>query len=151
MASENAVHSRTPQAFGDYTLAAGRGVNIAATGNAIVTLPLLGGGLTASGSNVTSGACTIRRITVGNYSAGNCAALNVSVGWTNDGANLIAAAQLLPSITANNQWQDLTLNATGNNTFLNGNVSSTLYFNVVANAVASGTLDIIVQGQTFRP
>jgi hypothetical protein len=150
MASDNSVHSRTPKAFGDYTLAAGRGVNIAATGNAIVSLPFLDGGLTNSGSNVTSGACTIRRITVGNYSSGNCAALNVSVGWTNDGGNLVAAAQLLTSITANNQWQDLTLNATGNNTFLNGNVSSVLYLNVVANAVANGTIDVLVQGQTFR-
>jgi hypothetical protein len=150
MTTANAVDTQLPTSFGNYVVASAHGVNIAATGNAVVTLPLMGGGITNSGANVSSGVIALRRITIGNYSAGNLAALNVSVGQTNDGANLVAAAQLLSSITTNNMWQDLTLNATGNNTFLNGNVSQCLFLNIVANAVANGTVDITVQGSTFR-
>lgn len=151
MASENHVASRTPQAFGYYALGTARNVNIAAAANAVVTIPLLDGGLTPSGNTVTSGAVAVRRVTIGNYSAGNIAALNVSMGWTNDGGNLISNAGVLSTITGNNMFQDLTLNATGNNTFMNGNVSSALFFNVVSGQVANGTVDIKVFGDTFRP
>lgn len=150
MANSNAVHSRTPHAFGYYVLGSAI-ANVAATANAVVALPILGGGLTNSGSNVTSGAAIVRRITIGNYSAGNCAALNVSVGWTNDGGNLVSNAAVLSTITANNMFQDLTISATGNNTFINGNVSSTLFLNVVGGGVANGTVEIHVLGDVFRP
>ena len=150
MANDNHVASRTPQAFGFYTLAAANGINVAAAANAVVSLPVLGGGLTGSGNTATSGAAIVRRITIGNYTAGNCAALNVSVGWTNDGGNLVANAQALTLVTGNNMFQDLTLSATGNNTFLNGNVSSVLYLNVVSGQVANGTVSLKVLGDTFK-
>lgn len=151
MANNNSVHSRTPVAFGNYLLGEARNVNIAATGNAIATIPIMEGGLTASGSNVTSGVAIVRRITIGNYSAGNCGALNVSVGWTNDGANLVVNAATVASLTANNMFQDLTLNATANNTFINGNVSNALFFNVVGGQVANGTVDLRVEGCVVKP
>lgn len=150
MASDNHVASRTPLSFGAYNVGVARGVSLGATGNAVVAIPLLGGGLTGSGSSTTSGVVALRKITIGNYTGGNLSTVNVSVGYTNDGANLVANAQILSSITANNQFQDLTLSATGNNTFMNGNVSSTLFLNLVANAVANATVDVVVQGSTFR-
>lgn len=148
MSNANHVSSRTPQSFGLYTLAEQRGVSLATTGNAIVSLPVLGGGLTGSGNTVTSGAAIVRRITIANYSGGNLAAANISVGFTNDGANLVANAQTLTTLTANNQYLDLTLSATGNTTMLNGNISSTLYVNVVASAAAS--VDVQVLGQVIK-
>lgn len=150
MASDGHVASRTPQAFGYYTLGAARNVNVAATANAVATIPVLSGGLTGSGSNVTSGVAIVRKITIGNYSGGNLAALNVSVGWTNDGGNLVSNAAVLSSITTNNMFQDLTLNATANNTFLNGNVSNALFVNVAGGPVANATVDVFVYGSTFK-
>lgn len=150
MANNNRVGDRTAESFGYFKIASARGVNIAATGNAIVAMPILDGGLTASGANTSSGVAIVRRITIGNYTAGNLAVANVSVGWTNDGGNLVANAQILSSITTNNMFQDLTISPIGNNTFVNGNVSSVLYFNMVANAVASGTVDVVVTGQVIK-
>ena len=150
MASDSHVSSRTPLAFGSYVLSAASGVVVSATGNAVVALPILSGGMTGSGNTATSGAAVLRRITVGNYSGGNLAALNVSVGWTNDGGNLVSNAGVLSSITTNNMFQDLTLNATANNTFINGNVSNALFLNVVSGGVANATVTVKVYGDLFK-
>ncbi len=151
MASDNHVSSRTPQAFGNYLLARARNVPISATGNNLANLAVLDGGLTPSGSNVTSGCAIVRRITISNYGAGDIHTANVSMGWTNDGANLVANAQLLTNATANNTYADLTLSAVGNTTMLNGNVSSALFFNLVANAGGAGTtVDVSVYGDLIK-
>lgn len=150
MSNGNRVSARTPQAFGNYTIGAARGVSLNATGNNIANIAILGGGLTGSGNTVTSGVAAVRRVTIINYSGGNIALANVSVGQTSDGGNLVANAQTLSSITANNMFQDLTISATGNNTLLNGNVSNVLYVNLVANAQANVLVDIFVQGSVYK-
>lgn len=149
MASDNHVSSRTPLSFGSYRLASGT-ANLAATGNALVAMPVLGGGLTNSGANVTSGAAIVRRITVSSLASGDIHTANVSVGYTNDGANLVANAQTLTNITANGTYQDLTLSAYANTTMISGNVSPTLYVNLVANAAATGLVEVRVYGELVK-
>jgi hypothetical protein len=151
MANNNAVHSRTPLGFGNYKLGEVRGVSLAATGNAIASIPILDGGLTNSGNTATSGAAIVRRITVSNFVSGSLTTANVSVGYTNDGANLVANVQSLSSITANSTYQDLTLSATANTTPVSGNVSSTLYVNLSAGNSASAVVDVSVYGDVLKP
>ena len=151
MASDNHVSSRTPKAFGYYKLASASGVSLATNGNAIVAMPILGGGLSDSGATITSGAAIIRRITVSSFASGNLAAANVSIGTSNDGANLYANAQTLTNITANSTYADLILSATANVTPMSGHVSSTLYVNLVTGAVANSYVDIAVYGDVLNP
>ena len=149
MSSENHVSSRTPNSFGNYRIASGI-ANLSAVANAVVAMPILGGGLTGSGANNTSGAVIVRRITVTSRNNGNVNSANVSVGWTNDGGNLVANAQVLTNITANNTYTDLTMSGTANSALLTGNVSSTLFVNVgtsaAANIVTFNVYGDVVQG-----
>lgn len=149
MSNEIMVAGRKPAAFGSYKIADGL-ANLSAVANAVVSLPILGGGLTNSGANNSSGAVIVRRITVTSRNNGNVNSANVSVGWTNDGGNLVANAQVLTNLTANNTYQDLTLSATANSSLLTGNVSSVLYVNVgtsaAANIVTFNVYGDVVQG-----
>ena len=151
MANNNHVASRTAAGFGNFKIAEARGVSIAATGNALVTMPILDGGLTNSGANLTSGVAIVRRVTIANYGAGNINTANVSVGWTNDGGNLVANLQTLTTMTANNMYYDLTLSGTANTTMVNGNVSSVLFFNLSAGNVAAATVDVSIYGDIVKP
>lgn len=151
MANNNHVSSRTPMAFGNYKLAEARGVSLATTGNAIVSMPILEGGLSGSGNTATSGAAIVRRITVSSFVSGNLAAANISVGYTNDGANLVANAQTLTNITANSTYADLTLSTSATTTPLSGNISSTLFVNLVSGGVANSAVNIAVYGDVINP
>lgn len=135
MASLDAVGQNTQDSFGNYRIANTTvPVALNATGNAVVALPFLKGG---------SGGTTqyiVRRITVANLSntaggtAPNAVTANISIGQTNDGANLVANAQTLTALTSNVAFNDLTLNATANAQVFTANA---LFVNVntsVANA-----------------
>lgn len=115
MANMDSVGQNTQDSFGSYRVATvTQPISLAATGNAVVALPILKGGLGGTGQLI------LRRITVANLtnSAGgtapNAATANISIGTTNDGANLVANAQVLTGVTGALTYKDLTLSATAN-------------------------------------
>jgi hypothetical protein len=149
MASDSHVSSRSPKAFGSYRLGTGT-ANVAAVANAVVAIPILDGGLTNSGNAATSGSFIPRRVTVVNPSVG-LTTTSISIGKTNDGANLVCNAQALSNIGATNSWQDLLLNGTGvGNVAIDGTVCQALFVNVTANAVTNGTCQVIVYGDVLN-
>ena len=135
MANPDSVGQNTQDSFGNYKVALAGPVALTATGNAVVALPFLKGGQGGTGSII------VRRITVNNLSntvaggaAPNAALGNVSIGLTNDGANLVASNTLLTNLTAANTFVDLTLAAAASYTSYTANA---LFLNVttsVANA-----------------
>jgi hypothetical protein len=112
MASSDAVGQNTQDSFGSFRIAFAPALSLAATGNAVATLPILGGG-------IGNGSYIIRRITVTNpaNTAGgtvpSLASANVTIITSNDGntsnAVTTAVGQVLGNVTAVNTWQDLTL------------------------------------------
>jgi len=135
MANPDSVGQNTQDSFGNFKVALAGPVSLTATGNAVVALPFLKGGLGGTGSII------IRRITINNLSntvaggaAPNAALANVSIGFTNDGANLVTANTVLTNLTGANTFVDLTLAAAANSTSYTANA---LFLNVntsVANA-----------------
>jgi hypothetical protein len=149
MASDNHVSSRSPKVFGSYRLGTTT-ANLAAVANAVAIIPILEGGLTNSGNAATSGSFILRRITAVNPT-GNVIVTNVSIGKTNDGANLVCNAQALSNIGATNSWMDLTLNGTGvGNVTLDGTTCQALFVNVTANAVTNGVCQFSAYGDLIN-
>lgn len=145
MSSTTAVGMETQDSFGNYRLTVAQGQTLAATGNSVITLPILSGG-------IGGGAYIIRRITVANPaniaggSVMNVALANITVLTSSDGntSNAITTAigQTLGNITGANKWLDLALVA---------GASSTAYtadalFVKVGTAVANASVNISVFG-----
>ena len=145
MSSADSVSQNTQDSFSSYRLSFAAGQSIAATGNAVVTLPILNGG-------IGGGSFIIRRITVTNPSntAGgsvpNMSTANVTVFTSNDGntsnAVTTAAGQTLANVTAANTWQDLTLASGATTTAYTANA----LFVKVGTAVANSAVNISVFG-----
>lgn len=137
MANPDSVGQNTQDAFGNYRIATVRApISLAATGNAVVALPILGGGTGGTTEYI------IRRITVANLSniaggtAPNAATAVVTVGTTSDGANLVANSTTLTNLTNGLSFVDLTLHTDTAKTCYTANA---LFVNVttsVANAQA---------------
>ena len=115
------------------------------SGNAVITIPLLSGGLTNGPNVAASGAVIVRRVTVQNPS-GSVASANVSLGFTNNGANLVTANTVLSSVSAAGTFVDLSTTATA----VSGNVSSCLYVNVNTASGNANTVDIAVWGDVVN-
>jgi hypothetical protein len=149
MASPQYVGNDYQDQFGSYRIAFVPGQSLASTGNAVVSLPILGGGI---GSPFGSGSYIIRRITVTNpsNSAGgsvpNIATANVVVFTSNDGntsnAVTTSGGQTLGNVTGGNTWQDLTLAAGAATTAY---VAPVLFLKV-GTAVANSAVNISVWG-----
>lgn len=150
MSNANRVGSFTQGYFSSVLLGSAIGVSTSATGNAIANIAILSGGLSNSGSTQTSGMAVVRRITVVNPST-DLSTVSISVGSDSSGGSLVANAAALSTLTAINKYQGLTLSNSANTTCLNGNVSSCLFVNQTANTVASGTYDIYIYGDVFKP
>jgi len=149
MANLDSVAQNTPVSFGNYVLASASQVSLGSTGNAVVSLPILLGGLTVGGSTSSSGQVILRRITVQNANA-NVALGNVSILTTNDGntSNAVVAATLLSNLTAVDKFQDLTIASPyAASTTINGYNTQALYLKVNT-AVANATVDIKIFGDT---
>jgi len=149
MANLDSVAQNTPVNFGSYALVSVGQVSIGSTGNAVVSLPILLGGLTVGGSTSSSGQVILRRITVQNANA-NVALGNVSILTTNDGnaSNAVVAATLLSNLTAVDKFQDLTIASPYlASTTINGYNTQALYVKVNT-AVANATVDIRIYGDT---
>ena len=147
MAQADSVGQNTGASFSRYLIAQANGVSLAATGNAVVALPILGGGLTNGAGAGNSGSVIVRQVTFQNpnsdISAANLAILTSSDGNT---SNSVVTALTYASLTAAGKFQD------GNiaspylaSQSITGNVTQALFVKV-NNAVANGTVDIRVYG-----
>jgi hypothetical protein len=142
MSSADSVSQNTQDSFSNYRLGKVTATALNTAGNAVITIPILNGGLTNAGALLGSGAVIVRRVTVQNPS-GSIASANVSIGYTGDGANLVTANTVLSSVSAVNKFQDITGTGT---TAVNGNVTSCLYVNVNTASGNANTVDIVVWG-----
>ena len=147
MANPDSVGQNTPDSFGNYAIASAQGVSLATTGNAVVALPILRGGLTAGNSVATSGAVIVRRVTIQNPSA-NVGTGNITILSSNDGntSNAVVAAVTLSSLTGTGTFQDVAIS--GGNVIVSGYNTQALYVKV-GTAVA-GTVDVRVYGDTVN-
>ena len=147
MANPDSVAQNTAANFGNYSIASATAVPLGTTGNAVVALPILGGGLTVGGNAATSGSVIVRRVTIQNPS-GNVSTGNVSILTSNDGnaSNAIVAAAALSSLTGTGTFQDMTI--AGGNVLVSGVTTQALYVKV--NTAVSGTVDIRVYGDTVN-
>jgi len=149
MANPDSVAQNYPSSFGNYAIATASSVPVGSTGNAVVALPILSGGLTNSGNAVGSGGVIIRRVTVQNPSS-NVGTANVSILTSSDGnaSNAVVAATVLSNLTATGTYQDLTIASPySTTTALTGNITQALFVKVNT-AVANATVDIRVYGDT---
>jgi hypothetical protein len=149
MSSADSVAQNTAVNFGNYAIASATTVPLGATGNAVIALPILSGGLTYGAAINTSGQVIVRRITVQNANK-DASTANVSILTSNDGntSNAVVAATVLSNMTAANKFQDLTVASPYlASTTLNGNTVQALFV-VVNTAVANATVDIRVYGDT---
>jgi len=149
MANPDSVGQLNLDSFGYGMVAQIRATALNTAGNAVVTLPLLRGGMTNSGNATTSGSVIIRRITVQNPS-GNIALANVSITTSSDGntSNAVVSNVALSTVSAVNRFQDLTIaGAFGANTAVSGNTTSALFVNINTASGNANTVDICVFGQ----
>ena len=147
MANPDSLAQQTAAVIGNYAIASATGVNLGTTGNAVVALPILAGGLTVGANAASSGSVIVRRVTIQNPS-GNVSTGNVSILTSNDGnaSNAIVAAAALSSLTGTGTFQDMTI--AGGNVLVSGVTTQALYVKV--NTAVSGTVDIRVYGDTVN-
>ena len=149
MANADSVGQFYLDSFGNGRIGVVKAASLATSGNAVITIPLLGGGLTNAGATAGSGAVIVRRVTVQN-ATGNVATANVAISVASDGniaaANAVVANVVLSNLTGAGKYQDLTVaGAYGANTAVTGYATQCLYVNINT-ANANGTVDIAVYG-----
>jgi len=147
MANPESVAQNTAANFGNFAIATVTGASLSATGNAVVALPILSGGLTAGNAVVSSGAVIVRRVTIQNPSA-NVSTGNISILTSNDGnvSNAVVANVVLSSLTGTGTFQDAAIS--GGNVIVSGYNSQALFLKVNTNV--AGTIDIRVYGDTVN-
>ena len=108
MANPDSVSQYYLDSFGNGRIGVVQATQLNTTGNAVVTIPLLTGGMTKGAAANSSGSVIVRRITLNNPS-GSLSTANVSITTSNDGniSNAVVANTTV-SITANGLYQDLT-------------------------------------------
>jgi len=142
MANPDAVGQNTQDSFGNFRIARAQNVPLSATANAVGVMPVLNGGMGGSGGYI------LRRIVVSNLyntaggSVPSAATANVTVGTSNDGANLVTGTVTLTNLTNGTSFVDLTLNANTAAIVFNANA---LFVNVTAN-VANTACQVSVYG-----
>jgi hypothetical protein len=143
MANADSVGQLYLDSFGQGRLATITATKLNTTGNAVVALPFLGGGLTKGNATTNSGQVVIRRITVCNPS-GSVSSANISISTTSDGSNVIANATTLSSVSGAVTFQDVAINA--GNVAVSGFNSQALFVNVGTASGNENTVDIRVYG-----
>jgi hypothetical protein len=131
----NHVGANYPDKFSRYAIGEVIGANLAATGNAVATIQILGGTQ-----------YVIRQITVWNANA-SVNTGNVIILTSNDGnvSNAVTGNVVLSNVTSTTTYQDMSL-AAGT---LTGTYSASSLFLKVTTAV-SGTCDITVFGDVVN-
>ena len=145
MSNANSVGQNNGDSFSNYRIGVIRATSLNTAGNAVITIPILSGGLTNSGNIASSGEVIVRRITVQNPT-GSVALANVSVGLTGDGANLITAVTSLSSVSAVGKFQDIAVTSTYQTTAITGNLTQCFFVNVGNASTTVNTVDICVWG-----
>jgi len=150
MANPDSVSQYYLDSFGNGRIAVAQNVSFNTVGNGVTTLPILGGGLTQSGSTATSGAVIIRRITVSNPS-GDVSSAYVSISTDSAGSNVVVANVALTQINGVNKFTDLTIAAPyAASVPVSGNVTQALYVNVNTASGNSNTATISVYGDVVK-
>ena len=110
MANPDSVAQYYLDSFGNGRIGLQSTVTLNTTGNAVVTVPILSGGLTKGASVGSSGGVIVRRITINNPS-GSIASANISITTSNDGntSNAVVASTVLSGVTGVGTFQDLTV------------------------------------------
>jgi hypothetical protein len=127
----NHVGANYPDKFSRYAIGEASGVSLAATGNAVATIPILGGTQ-----------YIIRQITVMNANA-SVATGNVTILTSSDGnvTNAVTGNVVLSNVTSNVTFQDMTLAAGAATTAYS---AGALFVKI--NTAVAGTCDIVVYG-----
>ena len=148
MATSDAVGNLYFDSFGNARLATVTATQLNTSGNAVVAIPLLGGGLTAGLGTANSGGIIIRRVTVMNPT-GTVALANVSITTSNDGniSNAVVGNVVFASVSGTVKFQDLTI--VGGNVAVSGFTTQALYVNVNTASGNENTVDIRVYGDVI--
>ena len=145
MSNADSVSQLTLDSFGNGKLTNIKATQLNTAGNAIISMPILRGGLTNGGAVANSGGVIIRRITVQNPT-GTVASAYVSISATNDGGNVIVANVALSTVSSTGKYQDLTIASPYTANVVSGYVTQALYVNVNVVSGNANTVEIAVYG-----
>lgn len=147
MGSANKVGTLYADSFSRFALAHVTGAALSATGNAVATLPVVGGGLTNNGNTATSGAFIVRHITFMNAGGTSPNTANVAIYTSNDGnvSNVVTANTVLTNLTSNLKFQDVTFTGTAN-TAISAATAQAFFLKVIGAGGANSTVDISIYG-----
>lgn len=145
MSNADSVAQLTLDSFGNGKLTNIKATQLNTAGNAIISMPILKGGLTNGGAVANSGGVIIRRITVQNPT-GTVASAYVSISATNDGGNVIVANVALSTVSSTGKYQDLTIASPYTANVVSGSVTQALYVNVNVVSGNANTVEIAVYG-----
>ena len=145
MANADSVSQFNLDSFSNGRIGVVKATALNTAGNAIVTIPILSGGLTNGGGVANSGGIIVRRVTFQN-SSGNVSNANVSISTTSDGANLVTANTVLTALSTTGRYVDINAAAPFTSNVVSGSVTQCLYVNINAIANNGNTVDICVYG-----
>ena len=145
MANADSVGQFNLDSFSNGRIGVVRGTTLNTSGNAVITIPILSGGLTNGGGVANSGGIIVRRVTIQN-GTGNVSNANVSISATGDGANLITANTVLTAMSTTGRYVDINAAAPYTSNVVSGSVTQCLYVNINAIANNANTVDICVYG-----
>jgi hypothetical protein len=145
MANADSVSQFTLDSFSNGRIGVVKATTLNTAGNAVVTIPILSGGLTNGGGVANSGGIIVRRVTFQN-SSGNVANANVSISTTSDGSNLVTANTVLTALSTTGRYVDINAASPYTSNVVSGSVTQCLYVNVNSIANTSNTVDICVYG-----
>jgi len=152
MANPDSVSQYYLDSFGNGRIGNALAQSLATVGNAVVTIPLLSGGLTNSGNVTGSGAVIVRRITLNNPT-GSVASAYVTITTSNDGnaSNAVVANVALSTLSGTGKFQDLTIASPYlASTAITGNQTQALYVNVTTASGNSNTVSFQVYGDVVQ-
>lgn len=145
MANADSVGQLYLDSFSNGRIGVIRSTTLNTAGNAVITIPILSGGLTNGGGVANSGGVIVRRVTIQN-NTGNVSNANVSISATSDGANLITANTVLSVMSDVGRYVDINAAAPYTSNIVSGSVTQCLYVNINAIANNGNTVDICVYG-----
>jgi hypothetical protein len=152
MANPDSVGQFYLDSFGNGRIASAQSVLLNTSGNAVITIPFLSGGLTKGAAVNSSGGVIVRRVTINNPS-GSLASANISITTSNDGniSNAVVANVVLGNLTTVGLYQDLTVATPySTTTAVSGLNTNALYVNVNVGSGNTNTASIQVYGDVIQ-
>lgn len=146
MANSDSLSQQTADVVSNYRIGIARGVTLNTVQAGLVTIPILGGGLTNGGAAGNSGGIIVRRITVQNPT-GSLASTVITVGTSSGDTSIVSLANgNLSAVTSNATFKDMTTTAT----YVAGSTTQCIYVNVTTASGNSNTADIVVWGDVVK-